>query len=300
MWVVLHVTHFNDPGCPWSYSASPALAVLRWRYGDGLRWRHVMIGLAEDPTRYEQAGYTGEKMAHGYQRFRARGMPFATQPRERIPATGRACRAVVAVRLDHPGFEVAAFRALQFAWFTTALPMDVDASIVEALGRVEGLDPAAVVARLDDDDVEASYQEDRALARAAEGGPTHFQGKAANSDGAWRFTAPSLTFRARDGRTLEAGGFQPVEAYDVCVANLDRSLHRRGPAQDVSELLAAFPEGLTTREVAACLAAENAFLDDEGAEEALISAAARGELQRETLGSGALWSAASAPAQRGA
>ncbi|HEV2820969.1 MAG TPA: DsbA family protein [Solirubrobacteraceae bacterium] len=297
---MLDVTHFNDPGCPWGYSASPALAVLRWRYADGLRWRHVMIGLAEDPTRYEEAGYTGEKMARGYQRFRGRGMPFATQPRERIPATGRACRAVVAVRLDHPDLEVAAFRALQFAWFTTALPMDDDASIAEALGRVQALDPAAVVARLDDEDVEGAYQEDRALARTAEGGPTHFQGKAADTDGAWRFTAPSLTFTAQDGAKLEAGGFQPVEALDVCVANLDRSLQRRPPAQDVSELLAVFPEGLTTREVAACMAAENAIVDDHCAEEALIAAAARGETGRETLGSGALWTAASAAVQRGA
>ncbi len=288
---MLAVTHFNDPGCPWGYSASPALAVLRWRYADGLRWRHVMIGLAEDPTRYEEAGYTGEKMARGYQRFRERGMPFATQPRERIPATGRACRAVVAVRLDRPELEVAAFRALQFAWFTTALPMDDDDSISEALGRVQSLDPAAIVARLDDEDVEAVYQEDRALARSAEGGPTHLQGKAADTDGAWRFTAPSLTFTARDGRTLEAGGFQPVEAFDLCVANLDGTVERHGPAQDATELLAAFPEGLTTREVAACMASENAIMDDEAAEEALIAATARGEVGRETLGSGALWTA---------
>ena len=35
----VEVTHFSDPGCPWAYSASPALAVLRWRYGD--RWRET-------------------------------------------------------------------------------------------------------------------------------------------------------------------------------------------------------------------------------------------------------------------
>jgi hypothetical protein len=144
-----------------------------------------------------------------------------------------------------------------------------------------------------------AYQEDRAPARTAEGGPTHFQSKAADTDAAWRFTAPSLTFASRDGRTLEAGGFQPVEAFDVCVANLDRSVERRGPARDVTELLGAFPEGLTTREVAACMASENAIVDDEGAEEALIAAAARGETARETLGSGALWTA-SAATQRSA
>ena len=33
------VRHFSDPGCPWAYSASPALATLRWRYGAQLDWQ---------------------------------------------------------------------------------------------------------------------------------------------------------------------------------------------------------------------------------------------------------------------
>ncbi|MGA7705519.1 MAG: DsbA family protein [Solirubrobacteraceae bacterium] len=41
---VIEVTHFTDPGCPWAYSASPALAVLQWRYGVQLRWRLVTLG----------------------------------------------------------------------------------------------------------------------------------------------------------------------------------------------------------------------------------------------------------------
>ena len=52
------VTHFTDPGCPWAYSASPALAVLRWRYREQLDWRLVTIGLAEDTGRYLEHGYT--------------------------------------------------------------------------------------------------------------------------------------------------------------------------------------------------------------------------------------------------
>ena len=38
MAAMIDVTHFTDPGCPWAYSASPALTTLRWRYGDELRW----------------------------------------------------------------------------------------------------------------------------------------------------------------------------------------------------------------------------------------------------------------------
>ena len=37
--MAIAVTHFTDPGCPWAYSARPAHAVLRWRYGDALQWR---------------------------------------------------------------------------------------------------------------------------------------------------------------------------------------------------------------------------------------------------------------------
>src|ERR1700742_4045816 len=92
------ITHFTDPGCPWAYSASPAMAVLRWRYGSQLDWRLVTIGLAEDPKRYEDAGYTAPAMSAGQLYFRRYGMPFARHPRERIAATSRACRAIVATR----------------------------------------------------------------------------------------------------------------------------------------------------------------------------------------------------------
>ena len=44
----LTATLYTDPGCPWAYSASPAFAVLQWRYGDELRWRLGMIRLAEN------------------------------------------------------------------------------------------------------------------------------------------------------------------------------------------------------------------------------------------------------------
>src|SRR3954470_6448306 len=90
----LHVTHFSDPGCPWAWSASPALAVLRWRYGDQLRWQLAMIGLTEQADQYVARGYTPERQALGYQRFRRYGMPLAAQPRRRIAATARMCRAV--------------------------------------------------------------------------------------------------------------------------------------------------------------------------------------------------------------
>jgi len=128
-----------------------------------------------------------------------------------------------------------------------------------------------------------------APARTAEGGPTHFQGKSANSDGRERFTASSLVFTREDGAFLEAGGFQPVEAYDVCIANLDRSLERRPPAEDPVEVLHAFSHALTTREIATVMAPPMTAPDDAAVEDALIAATGAGVVAHESVGDGALW-----------
>ncbi|GAC1326785.1 MAG: hypothetical protein NVSMB25_26280 [Thermoleophilaceae bacterium] len=284
----LAVTHYSDPGCPWAYSASPALAVLHWRYGDGLDWKLVTIGLTERAGQYTARGYTPARSARGYLGFRRFGMPFSTEPRRRIPATSRACRAIVAVRLSDPNREYAAFRALQFGWFTSALVLDEDRDIEIALAQVEGLDAAGAVAAVDDAEVIAAYEADRAAARTAAGGPTEFQGKAANSDGLVRFTAPSLVFEGPAG-TLEAGGFQPVEAYDVAIANLDTELERRAAPEDPLPVVESSPFGLTTQEIAAVMASGNDAPDRVHAEEALIELAAAGLVRRVPLGDDALW-----------
>jgi 2-hydroxychromene-2-carboxylate isomerase len=293
--MTISVTHFTDPGCPWAYSASPALAVMHWRYGDQLEWRLATIGLTEHADQYVRRGYTPARAARGYLMFARRwGMPFATEPRPRVVGTGRACRAIVATRLRHPDREYAVFRALQFAWMTTPLVMDEDDALVRALEGVPGIDAREIVAALDDPDVDAAYEVDRADARTADGSPTHFQGKAAQTDGLVRYTAPSLIF-TRGDRRLEAGGFQPVEAYDVVVANLDPTLARRPAPEDPLEAVEAFPDGLVTAEIAAIMTAGNDAPDPEATEYALIEHVAEGRVRRTGLGDGALWQPASAP-----
>jgi 2-hydroxychromene-2-carboxylate isomerase len=286
----IDVTHFTDPGCPWAWSASPHLAVLRWRYGDQLAWRHVMIGLTERGSEYADRGYTGDKMALGYRSFRRRGMPFATAPREGVHGTGPMCRVVVAARLHAPDHEWAVLRALQFAQFTTTLDLERPDALREALAWVPGIDADQLVRAADDAAVIEAYQADHAEARTAAGTPTEFQGKeAVTTDGQVRYTAPSLVFTTADGRRLEAGGFQSIEAYDVCIANLDTSLTRRAPGTDAGDILEAFPDGLTTGEVAAVMAPSNTAPDFDAAEDSLIGAAAAGRARRLAFGHDALW-----------
>jgi protein-disulfide isomerase-like protein with CxxC motif len=127
---VISTTLYNDPACPWGYSANPALSVLRWRYRDQLDWRLVMIVLREEPPAVDANGFTPARQARFGRMFRDRfGMPITAQARERLVATGRVCRAVVATRLAHPGRELAAMRALQFAWFNSDELLDEDAAI---------------------------------------------------------------------------------------------------------------------------------------------------------------------------
>ena len=296
---MIEIQHFTDPGCPWAWSASPHLSVLHWRYGDQLRWRLVMIGLTEHGGVYERRGYTAEGMARGYRTFRRRGMPFSTLPRQHVQGTWPMCRAVVAARLTDPEREWSVFRALQFAQFTTTLDLETEEGIRAALERVPGVDVDALIEAAGSPEVEAAFAQDRAEARTAEGTATEFQGKSATTpEGEVRYTAPSLVFRAEDGRTLEAGGFQSTEAYDVVIANLDRTLTRRPPAEDVAEVLAAFPDGVTTAEVAAVMAPSNTPPDLGAAEDELIALAAAGGARRVAVGHDALWAADELAADR--
>ena len=73
----IKATLFNDAGCPWGYSANPALRVLEWRYGTQLDWRLVLIGLTDVAQEYVDRGYTPLRSAEGYaRRFRRFGMPL--------------------------------------------------------------------------------------------------------------------------------------------------------------------------------------------------------------------------------
>lgn len=281
----IRATLFTDPACPWAYSEIPALRVLEWRYGDQLEWRLVVIGLRERPGSRPPI-----RSAIGQLDYRRYGMPLSRRPKARPTATARACRALVAARMTSPGSEWLALRALQLAQFTTDLLLDGDRRVAAVVAAATGLDAGGIEAMLDSDAVTAAYEHDRTEARGAAGSPAELQGKTAASDGAVRFTAPSVVFE-RNGLRLVAGGFQPVEAYDVLIANLDPALRRRGVPADPLELLAAFPEGLTTQEVAALMAEGNDAPDPTAAELALLDLLGEGRAVRTPAADGAVWSA---------
>ncbi|HTX10182.1 MAG TPA: DsbA family protein [Solirubrobacteraceae bacterium] len=289
---MISATLYSDPACPWAYSESPALRVIEWRYGDQLDWRLVLVGLTEDASQYERRGYTPIRGALGQAMFRRRyGMPFAPAPKSRLSATSRACRAVVAARMSDPGSEWRVFRAIQLHNFNSAMLLDDDQDLVTALRNVPGIDAEQIVGRIDAPDVVEAYRTDREQTRMAEGSAAELQGKTATTDGPVRFTAPSVVFES-NGTRLVAGGFQPVEAYDILVANIDPKLHREPPPEEPAPLLERFPEGLTTQEVAALLAGNNEAPDRAAAEAGLLELVGAGAAVRDPLGDDALWRSA--------
>jgi len=270
----VRVTQYTDPSCPWAYSAEPCLRHLEWRYGDGLEWRTVMIGLSEDTRARERAGVTPESRVEGWLDFGRRfGMPVSSTPRTRLIASGRACRAVKAAERDGAAAGARMLRGVRLAWFTSTLLLDSEEGIAE-VAEAAGLDGATIVAGIDDPEVEAAYQRDRAEARSAAetGAPAIAQGRAAESESGARFTAPSLVFE-RDGQRLVAGGWQPFDAYDLCVANLAPELPRR-PRPEPADLLPAYPSGLVTAELAEVCRERN---DDRSAADVTMALA---ELER--------------------
>ena len=137
-----------------------------------------------------------------------------------------------------------------------------------------------------------AYEADKAQARSAAGGPTEFQGKAAVSDGLVRFTAPSVVFED-DGRRLEAGGFQPLEAYDVCDREPRPDARAPAAARGArSSCSRTSPRACARRRSRCCSPATSSTSTAPRAEDALLELVADGRATREPLGDDAIWRAA--------
>jgi predicted DsbA family dithiol-disulfide isomerase len=286
---LVEVVHYTDAACPWAYNFEPALRTLEARYGDQLSIRTVMIGLSESYKEYEARGYTADGTSLTRRRFRRRGMPMATGPRPRPFGTAPACRLVKAAELQGVPQAEAVLRNLRFGWFTTDLVMDGDEALRAVAESVDGLDAERALTDAGTPEIEEAYQRDRAETR----NPTRFSvklGRTAASDGPDRYTAPSIVLRA-GGRELVAPGFQPFEAVDVLIMNLVPDAERL-PVPELADLLAAYPGGLTTAEVARVLADTTTDPDPDAAEDELIRLCVAGVAKRRQLGHDALWNAA--------
>jgi 2-hydroxychromene-2-carboxylate isomerase len=249
--VALEITHFTDPACPFAFSAEPVRLRLRWHYGDQLAWRTRMIVLTLEPGE-------AEKLAQGAPRLQRRhGMPIDPAPYPRPASSEPACRAVVAAQLHAPEHAEALLRRLRVRVMTGGL-LD-DPELLAAAARDAGLDPARLTAWCDTDEVAAALADDIAAARRPTRAARALDHKLGGPRDARRYTAPSYELSRSDGAgAASVPGFNPVEAYEVALANLAPELDRRPVPASAQELLAWAAEPLATAEVAAVLQVEPA------------------------------------------
>jgi predicted DsbA family dithiol-disulfide isomerase len=239
----LTVTHFTDPACPFAFSAEPQRLRLRWHYGDGLEWRNRMIVLTREAREAKMLAEGAPGLQRKY------GMPIDPAPYSRESSSEPACRAVVAARLNAPEAEDALLRALRVRRMAGGLIDDPE--LIDAAACDAGIDPADLARWLASEETAAALEADLEAARSPAPAARALAHKLGGPEDARRYSAPSYEIRDADGEMIVVPGFNPVEAYEVAIANLAPDLPRRPAPADVPELLAWAPYPLATVEVIA-------------------------------------------------
>lgn len=243
---MVEITLYTDPACPFAFSAEPARWRLRWHYGDGLAWRTRMIVLTLEPGE-------SERLAEGAPNLqRIHGMPILPFPYARAFSSESACRAFVAARLHAPTRADALLRRLRVRAMAGGL-LD-DPELIAAAAGEAGIEPAELDRWCAGDDVETELASDVDASRSPSPAARALDHKLGGPRDRRRYTAPSYELAGPDGRTLSLPGYNPVEAYEAAVANLEPALPRRPRPASVEELLAWAGEPLATAEVALVLA----------------------------------------------
>jgi predicted DsbA family dithiol-disulfide isomerase len=228
---------FTDPACPFAFSAEPVRQRLRWHYGDGLSWTVRMIVLTLEPG---EAG----KLAQGAPTLQRRfGMPIEPVPYAREASSEPACRAVVAARVHAPERAQALLRRLRVRTMLGGL-LD-DPELIDGAVRDAGIDPDQLAEWADSAEVTAELKADIAAARDPIRAARALGHKLGGPSEERRYSAPTYLI---DG--IVVPGFNPVEAYEVVIANAAPELERRPAPTSAREVLSWAPEPLATAEVA--------------------------------------------------
>jgi predicted DsbA family dithiol-disulfide isomerase len=273
------IDHFTDPTCPWGFSAEPQRLRLNWLYGDQLAWTDRMIVLTEDAATLH-AVFPPPAHAKALATIRERfGMPIDATERPRSAASAPACAAVVAARLHAPERQEALLRALRVRVMSGELPDD-DATI-DAAAQDAGIDPDELRGWTASEDAVAALAADRAAAREPIAAAQLLGHKLGGPADARRYSPPTYVASAGDVHAV-APGYQPIESYEVLLANLAPDLERRADPAGVEEVLAWAGTPLATVEVAA--------LCGMGRDDARTALVAAGATER-PVGADAYWSA---------
>jgi hypothetical protein len=210
-----------------------------------------MVVLAEDRAEQEAKGFTPARLAEsGRAIARLHRMPIDSRVRDYVPASGPACRAVVAAREHGESRDARALlRELRVRHFRGE-QIDQPA-VIAAAARGAGIDGSRLDEWVAGPATAAAYEADKVAARRPKPAARVLDEKLANWSGGRRYTCPSYEItRLDDGVTISVPGFQPFAVYNTILANLVPGLERRDLPADVEEVLDWSAIPISTQEVA--------------------------------------------------
>lgn len=202
----------TDPACAWSWASEPKLRRLAWEFGDRLRWRWVMGGMAREVGPAQRARYARIWPNVAVES----GMPF--DPRlwsdGGIESSYPACQAAVAAAEQGAAAGDAYLRRLRSGLMYGRRRLDRISALLEEADALSGQG-------LDRERFEVDLRSDAILERFAAGleeaRRIPEQARAENATGCTgpieRVTFPSLTFIAADGTRRGVYGWQPHHLY---------------------------------------------------------------------------------------
>jgi putative protein-disulfide isomerase len=220
--MTIEVRYYTDPVCTWSWGAEPVMRRLAWEFGESLRWRLVMGGLARvyGPDYRDEEGDIGsgpdcfaDLMAHWLDVAARTEMPCDPRlwTQNPISSSHPVCMAVKAASEQGENAGLAYTRRVREALMVERRKLDGVEALVAEAGAV-GLDSKRYRIDLESNATieafAADFEEVRDVpeeARAA--------GAVRVTEGRERVAFPSVLFVGPDGRRVGVWGWQPYDEY---------------------------------------------------------------------------------------
>jgi putative protein-disulfide isomerase len=218
----VEVRYLTDPACSWSWGSEPKLRKLLWEFGDGLRFRWVMGGMARQyGSEYrDEEGSIGaggdcfaDLISHWLDVADETGMPFDPRiwTQNPISSTYPACMAVKAAGEQGPELEYRYLRRLREGLMVERRKLDTAEALIAEAGPA-GLDVERfridVYSEAITEKFAADLEEVRTIPEEA-----REQDQIKETEGVVRLSFPSLVFIDGDGKRNGVWGWQPYETY---------------------------------------------------------------------------------------
>ena len=205
----VEVRYYTDPACSWSWGSEPKLRRLMWEFGDGLRFRWVMGGLARsyDPGDYWRQTVEWLDVAA------ESGMPVDARlwSQNPIASTYPACQALKAAAEQGSDAAYRYLRRLHEGLMTERKKLDHAEALIGEAGPA-GLDVERFRIDLNSNAITEAFAADieavRELPKDA-----HAHDNVGKTVGQERMSFPSALFRSEDGTERGVWGWSAYESY---------------------------------------------------------------------------------------